>query len=111
MAKVMITSYYDKKNGVGYISTSMTQLSLRLGVHRNTIYNKLSEAGFYEDDTCMIFSIEYQSLIKGLPTYTKDIKIKKTAPIVQSTPLKVQVKSQSMSDAWAEMRKERMGGK
>lgn len=59
----MIISYFDKVTKVKYISTSITQLALRLEVHRNTISNWICDKEYYEDDTCLVFCIDSKALI------------------------------------------------
>ena len=109
MAKTKIISYFDRVNKVGYVSSSITQLAVRLGVHRNTISNKL-ESGFYEDDNCCMFCIDNEALIKGLPTFKGKILKKIKPKIVQSTSLIAQkpipVKNSNVSDAWKQAREE-----
>lgn len=87
MAKTKIISYFDKEKKVGYVSYSATQLSIILHLHRNTISNRLTD-GYYEDDTCMMFCIDRQSVIKGLGRnkgrFTKDAVSDKSPTNVQS---------------------------
>lgn len=109
MAKTKIISYFDRVNKVGYVSRSITQLAVRLGVHRNTISNKL-ESGFYEDDNCCMFCIDNEELIKGLPTFKGEILKKIKPEIVQSTTLieqkPIQAKNNRMSEVWQQVRDE-----
>ncbi|MEI6297319.1 MAG: hypothetical protein WCO84_06820 [bacterium] len=95
---------------MGYISKSITQLAVRLDLHRNTIASRLYVSGYYEDDTCYMFCIDNEQLIKGLPTFKGRIKKENNTGIVQSTPLIaqkpiVQMKN-TTSDTWKQIREE-----
>jgi hypothetical protein len=65
MNKGMIISYFDKIQKKKYISSSITQLAVRLDVHRNTLSNWLKE-GYYEDETCLLFCIGRNEFISRL---------------------------------------------
>jgi hypothetical protein len=62
MNKGVIISYFDKIQKKKYISSSITQLAIRLEIHRNTLSNRLKN-GYYEDATCLMFRIDSREFI------------------------------------------------
>ena len=116
MAKAKIISYFDKVNHKGYISYSARQLSLAIGLSRTTLFAKLYESGYYEDDKIMVFCIDRQQLIKGLGKnkgHFKDNKQRILTPVtVPLIPQMVQksipspITKNNVTNAWKEAREE-----
>jgi hypothetical protein len=62
MNKGLLISYFDKIQKKKYISSSITQLAVKLGIHRNTLSNWLKD-GYYEDGACLVFRVESNEFI------------------------------------------------
>lgn len=118
MNKGMIISYFDKVSKSGFVSSSATQLALKLEVHRNTISNRLT-AGYYEDDTCLMFCIDRQDFIyrsrdKVAPANPIDkriIKPKIVQPVrvIAQQPAKLPNVNKAFSSMFADVRNEPPG--
>ena len=63
MNKGLIISYFNRRTKTKYVSTSISDLSSLLHIHRNTLSGWIKEKGYYEDDEMIIFSIDPQELI------------------------------------------------